>query len=94
MPQVKKVVFRNLKKATDEAITLFSNKDSIEVIIMQPYEDYVVKSDQAFKKLLEIVPTVNNVDNLVSEEDELEFIKAFREVMRLKNTMGSFADFD
>jgi len=45
MPQVKKVVFRNLKKATDEAITLFSNKDAIEVIIMQPYEDYVAKSD-------------------------------------------------
>jgi type I restriction enzyme R subunit len=88
------VVFRNLKKATDEAITLFSNKDAIEVIIMEPYEDYVAKSDQAFKKLLEIVPTVNSVDNLVSEEDELEFIKAFREVMRLKNTMGSFADFD
>jgi len=88
------VVFRNLKKATDEAITLFSNKDAIEVIIMEPYEDYVAKSDQAFKKLLDIVPTVNSVDNLVSEEDELEFIKAFREVMRLKNTMGSFADFD
>lgn len=88
------VVFRNLKKATDEAITLFSNKDAIEVIIMEPYEDYVAKSNEAFKKLLEIAPTVNSVNDLVSEEDELEFIKAFREVMRLKNTMGSFADFD
>jgi type I restriction enzyme R subunit len=34
------VVFRNLKNATDEAITLFSNKEAIEVIIMKPYEDY------------------------------------------------------
>ncbi len=34
------VVFRNLKPATDEAITLFSNKDAIEEIIMKPYEDY------------------------------------------------------
>ncbi|MBZ9627438.1 type I restriction endonuclease subunit R [Psychroflexus sp. CAK1W] len=88
------VVFRNLKKATDEAITLFSNKDAIEVIIMEPYEDYVAKSNDAFKKLLEVAPTVDSVNDLVSEEDELEFIKAFREVMRLKNTMGSFADFD
>ncbi|SDG82310.1 type I restriction endonuclease subunit R [Psychroflexus sediminis] len=88
------VVFRNLKKATDEAITLFSNKDAIEVIIMEPYEDYVAKSNEAFKKLLEVAPTVDSVNDLVSEEDELEFIKAFREVMRLKNTMGSFADFD
>jgi type I restriction enzyme R subunit len=37
------VVFRNLKNATDEAITLFSNKDAIDVIIMKPYEDYVKK---------------------------------------------------
>jgi type I restriction enzyme, R subunit len=29
------VVFRNLKNATDEAITLFSNKEAIEVIIMK-----------------------------------------------------------
>jgi len=88
------VVFRNLKKATDEAITLFSNKEAIEVIIMQPYQDYINKFSEAFDNLLEITPTVTSVDSLVSEEDELEFIKAFREVMRLKNTMGSFADFD
>jgi len=37
------VVFRNLKKATDEAITLFSNKDAIDVILVEPYEDYVSK---------------------------------------------------
>ena len=35
------VAFRNLKTATDEAITLFSNKEAIEVIIMKPYDDYV-----------------------------------------------------
>ncbi|MCM5661826.1 type I restriction endonuclease subunit R [Galbibacter mesophilus] len=88
------VVFRNLKKATDDAITLFSNKQAIEVIIMQPYEDYVEKFDQAYSKLLGITPTVDNVNELVSEEDELEFIKAFRELMRLKNTITTFANFD
>jgi type I site-specific restriction-modification system R (restriction) subunit len=35
------ITFRNLKKATDEAIALFSNKDASEVILMQPYEDYI-----------------------------------------------------
>ena len=88
------VVFRNLKKVTDEAITLFSNKEAIEDIIMKPYEDYIKKFNEAYINLLKITPTVKSVDNLVSEEDELEFIKAFREVMRLKNTMGTFADFD
>lgn len=88
------VVFRNLKKATDDAITLFSNKEAIEVIIMQPYEDYVEKFDEAYSKLLDTTPTVDSVNDLVSEEDELEFIKAFRELMRLKNTITTFANFD
>ena len=88
------VVFRNLKKATDEAITLFSNKEAIEVIIMEPYEDYAEKFNEAYEKLLEITPTVNSVNDLVTEEDELEFIKAFRDLMRIKNTMTTFANFD
>ncbi|UNY99863.1 type I restriction endonuclease subunit R [Zhouia spongiae] len=88
------VVFRNLKKATDDAITLFSNKEAIEVIIMEPYEDYVEKFDEAYNKLLNLTPTVDSVNDLLSEEDELEFIKAFRELMRLKNTMTTFANFD
>lgn len=88
------VVFRNLKKGTDEAITLFSNKEAIEVIIMKPYEEYVKKFNEAFINLLQVTPTVNSVNDLVSEEDELEFIKAFRELMRLKNTMTTFANFD
>src|SRR5664280_1200006 len=46
------VVFRNLKPATDEAIALFSNKDAKDIIIMEPYEDYVVKFSEAFIALL------------------------------------------
>ena len=88
------VVFRNLKKVTDQAITLFSNKEAIDVIIMKPYEEYTQKFNEAFINLLKVTPTVNSVNQLVSEEDELEFIKAFRELMRLKNTMTTFANFD
>ncbi|CAA0228620.1 Type-1 restriction enzyme R protein [Tenacibaculum maritimum] len=88
------VVFRNLKKVTDQAITLFSNKEAIDVIIMKPYEEYTQKFNEAFINLLKITPTINSVNELVSEEDELEFIKAFRELMRLKNTMTTFANFD
>lgn len=87
------VVFRNLKKATDEAITLFANKNAKDVIIMQPYEDYVRKFSEAFIVLLKIAPTVNSVNDLPDETAELEFIKAFRELMRLKNVLSTFADF-
>jgi type I restriction enzyme R subunit len=87
------IVFRNLKNATDEAITLFSNKEAIEVIIMKTYEDYVKKSNEAFIALLKITPTVNSVNELQTENDELEFIKAFRELIRIKNILAAFADF-
>ena len=87
------IVFRNLKNATDQAITLFSNKEAIEVIIMKPYEDYVKKFNEGFVELIKITPTVNSVNDLKSEDDELEFIKAFRELMRIKNILTAFADF-
>lgn len=64
------VAFRNLKDRTDEAITLFSDKDAIGVIIMKPYEDFTVKFDKAFENLLSIVPTTDSVNDLVSENDE------------------------
>ena len=87
------VVFRNLKKSTDEAITLFSNKEAVEVIIIKPYDDYIKKFNGAVEKLLTITPTVNSVNELESEEDEFEFIKAFREMMRIKNVITAFANF-
>jgi type I restriction enzyme R subunit len=88
------VCFRNLKGATDEAISLFSNINAKDEIIMQPYEEYVAKFNQAFIALLQIAPTVNSVNDLPSEEEELEFIKAFRELMRLKNVLATFTEFD
>jgi type I restriction enzyme R subunit len=88
------VCFRNLKSATDDAISLFSNINAKDEIIMQPYEDYVAKFNLAFITLLQIAPTVNSVNDLPSEEEELEFIKAFRELMRLKNVLGTFTEFD
>jgi type I restriction enzyme, R subunit len=87
------VAFRNLKEHTDEAITLFSNKEAIEVIIMKPYEDYIVKFDEAFADLIALTPTKDSVNDLETESDELEFIKAFRKLIRVKNMLTSFSDF-
>lgn len=87
------VVFRNLKKATDDAIALFSNQDAKDVIIVAPYEEYVLKFTESFIELLKVTPTVDSVNRLKDENEELEFIKAFRELMRLKNVLTTFADF-
>tara|TARA_R100000306_G_C4378867_1_gene143257 strand:- start:1594 stop:4428 length:2835 start_codon:yes stop_codon:yes gene_type:complete len=87
------VAFRNLKEATDEAITLFSNKDAIEEIIIQPYEDYIEKFNEAVERVKAIAPTFDSVNDLISEEAELEFVKAFRELMRVKNVLSTFVEF-
>ncbi|NOQ26327.1 MAG: HsdR family type I site-specific deoxyribonuclease [Bacteroidales bacterium] len=87
------VVFRNLKKATDTAITLFSKKEAIEEIIMQPYKEYVIKFNNAFIDLLKIAPTVDSVNDLANEADELKFIQAFRALLRIKNVLTTFSEF-
>lgn len=87
------VCFRNLKTATDDAIQLFSNLDAKEIIIMEPYEDYVKRFDEAFANLLAIAPTVDSVNDFLTEEQELEFVTAFRELMRLKNKLATFTEF-
>jgi type I restriction enzyme R subunit len=87
------VCFRNIKKATDDAIALFSKEEAKDIILMEPYEEYVIKFNEAFINLIKITPSVSSVDNLISEDDKLEFIKAFRELMRIKNILEGFSDF-
>lgn len=87
------ICFRNLKKATDEAVALFSNKDAKEIIFLEPYEEYVNQFNEALLEMRKLAPTPSYVDDLVSEADQLAFVSWFRELMRLKNTLSTFADF-
>ncbi len=88
------VCFRNLKGAVDEAIGLFSNKEAKEDILLPPYEVVADKFQKAFDDLMAIAPSVQSVNDLPSEDEEAEFIQAFRALTRVKNVLGSFADFD
>jgi type I restriction enzyme, R subunit len=87
------VCFRNLKDKTDEAITLFSNKEAIEEIIVQPYEKYVEEFNVEAQKLLEMVPTQEDVDDLYTEEEQLKFILNVRSLMRLMKKMEHYTEF-
>jgi type I restriction enzyme R subunit len=88
------VAFRNLKKRTDEAIILFSNKEAIEEIIIPPYDEQVSVFNETFIELIQIAPTHKSVDDLRDENEELEFVKKFREIMRTLNVLQSFVEFD
>lgn len=88
------VCYRTTKARVDEAVKLFSQTDSIDTVIMKPYEDYLSKFNEAVKKLLKITPVVESVDSLESEEDIKEFIIAFREVAKLLVSLKTFNQFD
>ncbi|MGJ8725605.1 MAG: type I restriction endonuclease subunit R [Roseibacillus sp.] len=88
------VVFRNLKKATDKAVALFSNKEAKESIFVPPYNDYVKKFNEVVVELLTLTPTVRDVKELPDEEAELKFVRIFRELMRLRNILESFSEFE
>ncbi|WP_016989157.1 type I restriction endonuclease subunit R [Flavobacterium sp. ACAM 123] len=86
--------FRNLKKATDDAITLFSNKDAIDVVTIPDYEKIAEKFAEALKALREITPTYQSVNDLKDEEAQALFVQAFRKLMRNMNVLQSYTDFD
>lgn len=88
------IVFRNLKSVTDEALELFANKDAKEDIFLQPYETYVLQFNEAVEHMRSIAPGPHSVDTLVDEAAEKQFVEAFRHVLRLRNVVISFADFD
>lgn len=86
--------FRNLKGATDDAITLFSNKDAIEDIILPDYEVVAGKLDSALEHLFMVTPTFEAIELLKDENEELAFVQAFRRVLRAVNVLKSYTDFN
>jgi len=87
------VCFRNLKENTDEAVAMFANKNPTEEIILDPYEEYVRQFNESFVEMIQIAPSVNSVTQLADEEEELKFVKTFRNLMRLLNVLGTFTEF-
>lgn len=88
------VCFRNLKENTDQAIALFSDPNAKEEIFIEPLEYYIEKFNEGVEKLKEIAPSPDQVNQLIKEDDQLEFVKVFRELIRCLNVSKSFTEFD
>lgn len=88
------ICYRTTKERVDEAVKLFSQTDSIDTVIMAPYEDYLNKFKVAVSELLKITPIVESVDSLEREEDIKAFIVAFRTVAKLLVSLKTFNEFD
>lgn len=87
------VCFRDLKENTDEAITLFANRDASEVVLIGSYEEHLAQYEEALQALHAITPIPDDVDNLKDEQEQAAFARAFRELMRIRNVLGTFSEF-
>ena len=88
------VTFRNLKANTDDAIALFSNTKAKEEIFVPDYDNYVRQFNRAALELLKLTPNTKCVSELKDEEEELLFVKMFRELLRLRNILESFSEYN
>ncbi|UNT43940.1 type I restriction endonuclease subunit R [Acinetobacter sp. LUNF3] len=88
------ISFRNLKRATDEALALFSNKEARKTVLVPSFEEIKQDYANAVEKLFSITADYQAVDDLVTEDQQLEFIKAFREVMRYNAQLQTFVEYD
>lgn len=86
--------YRNLKPQADEAFTLFSNKQPKEYIEVPDLNGLAEDFSKALEALKAIAPDVQSVDHLPDEDAQAGFVKQFRLLMRLKNQLETFSDFD
>lgn len=88
------ICFRNLKQATDEALKIFSNKETPQVVLVPEFAEIQQNYETSVQKLYDLTPNCQDVDDLLTEDDQLEFIKAFREVMRTNAQLETFVEYD
>lgn len=96
------VCFRNLEQATRDAIKLFGDENSINIIIERSYEDYIngytdeekgiaIKGyNQLCKEMLERFPEPTEI---VLEKEKKEFVKLFGEILKKENILRNYDEF-
>jgi len=86
------VSFRDLEKATNDAIALFGNEDAQGIVLLKPYAEYYDAYQQKVGELLERYPLVGGFP-IIGESAQKAFIKLFSAILRLRNILASFDDF-
>ena len=96
------VTFRNLEQPTVDAITLFGNKSTRQVVLEQPLDSYLdgytdVLSGRAHRGFVDIVTELNErfgePDNIITEKDKKDFAKLFGEYLRTENALQNFDEY-
>lgn len=95
------VCFRNLEQATNEAIALFANRESRETILIRPFKDYYEgyiedgKSIEWYSQKIEkLQQSFSSLELIIEEKRKEDFVKLYGEILRLKNILSAFDEFD
>ncbi len=84
------ISFRDLEQETNDALTLFGNKDARSIVLMKPYAEYYGEYRERIDELVTCFPLVQAI---IGESSKREFVKLFGTILRLKNILTSFDDF-
>lgn len=97
------VTFRNLEQATIDAITLFGDSNTKNVVLEKSYKEYLegftdIVTGDARRGYVEVVKELNekfpNPDAIVTEKDKKEFSKLFGEYLRVENILQNYDEFN
>ncbi|MDQ7917989.1 type I restriction endonuclease subunit R [Mesonia sp. MT50] len=96
------VTFRDLEKATVDAITLFGDSKTKNVVLEKSYKEYLegfkdIATGNARRGYIEVVQELNErfpePDAIVTEKDKKEFSKLFGEYLRVENILQNYDEF-
>ena len=88
------VTYRNIKKAQDDALKLYSGDGDPNAYLLQSYDFYVTEYYKQVDELRSIVATPDDAGNLQSEDDIRAFVIAFRTLAGILSTLKTFSKFD
>ena len=95
------VCFRNLENDTRDAIRLFGDKNSANIILERSYKEHIYgyinengEDIKGYKELCnEMLEKFSNPTEIVLEEDKKEFSKLFGEILKKENILKNFDEF-
>lgn len=96
------VTFRDLEKATVDAITLFGDKNTKNVVLEKSYKEYMegftdVVTGEARRGFMEVVNELEqrfpDPANIEKESDKKAFAKLFGEYLRVENILQNYDEF-
>ncbi|WP_421947112.1 type I restriction endonuclease subunit R [Phaeodactylibacter xiamenensis] len=96
------VTFRDLEKATIDAITLFGDRNTKNVVLEKSYKEYLegftdIATGKARRGYIEVVNELNekfpDPDEIIRESDKKEFVKLFGEYLRVENILQNYDEF-